>query len=1060
MLEDGLYEQLVNQLLKEKINDGSKIVDTRELSEEDASRTLSRYVAEVVELGMNSCNNVSSKIQMANNLIENLQLQTNENSLSSFAIPLEKINDKGTVGALELLSVSGRENNVRTVNDNVKPVRPQTSLVESSLFTGSEKEPSMFAELQKEILTADRIDMLVSFIRCAGIRLIYDQLKLFTGRGGKLRIITTSYMGVTEAAAVEKLAELPNTEIKICYETKHVGLHAKAYVFCRNTGFSTAYIGSSNLSQKAISYGLEWNLKITRKELPETFDKVEETFDIYWNSSDFEIFSLDGKSRLIQALKQEKQRGSSISKGGCYLFEVRPYNYQQEILDKLQAEREVRNNYHNLVVAATGTGKTVISAFDYRNFWKNNHNGRVDDYPKLLFVAHRKEILVQSLETFRAVLRDANFGELMVDSFIPEKFEHLFVSIQSLNSKSLTEKLTPDYYDFIIVDEFHHAAAPSYQKLLSYFTPKILLGLTATPERMDGEDILRYFNYRVAADIRLPEAIEKGLLCPFQYFGVSDTVDLSEIRWTAGGYDKKELSNVYSLNTAVAERRADSVIMNLNKYAMDLSTVRGLGFCVSVEHARFMSDFFNRNGIASEYLTGNSDDELRNGVKSRLVKGELSFIFVVDIYNEGVDIPEVNTILFLRPTESLTVFLQQLGRGLRLADGKDCLTVLDFIGQANKKYNFEDKFRALLSRTRKGVADEVKNRFPSVPKGCYISLEKKASEYVLSNISGSYSSRKGILSRMATFAEDSGEELTLSAFLRYYKLSPKIFYKYKASFSSMMCACGFIDECEEVFDGRAWYGLAVIDSRRWIGFLLDFLPKAETADFNALSVIQKKMLRMFCFTLWDKVNVEDDVNAGSIKGNILRLVRNRIIMNEVMELLEYNLSRIDFVDRPVLDDKDLPLDLYCTYSRNQILVAFDYYNVGNMREGVKYFDDCKTDIFLVTLNKSDRDYSPTTMYKDYSINENLFHWQSQSTTGDTSATGMRYINHAATGNTILLFVRERKNTAVSGFTESYTFLGKANYVSHTGNKPMSIIWRLEDPIPSKFLKKTSKLLVG
>ena len=402
---------------------------------------------------------------------------------------------------------------------------------------------------------------------------------------------------------------------------------------------------------------------------------------------------------------------------------------------------------------------------------------------RLLFVAHREEILKQSLYTFRAVLKDANFGELFVGGYKPESIDHLFLSIQTFNSQDFTSKTAPDFYDYIVVDEFHHAAAPTYQKLLQHYRPKILLGLTATPERMDGKSILPYFGDRIAAEIRLPEAIDRKLLCPFQYFGVTDTVDLDSLRWTQGGYDKSELERVYAFSGAVAQRRAELAAVSVMKYVTDIDEVKGLGFCVSVEHANFMAEQFNRRGIPSISLTGKSSDEERNAAKHRLVSGEVRFIFVVDIYNEGVDIPEVNTVLFLRPTESLTAFLQQLGRSLRLAEDKECLTVLDFIGQANKRYNFEDKFAALLSNTTRSVSREIREGFVSAPKGCYIQLEKKAARYILDNIRASYGNTAGLVSRIGSFAEDSGLELTLRNFLRYLHLDPRSIYKY-ASFST------------------------------------------------------------------------------------------------------------------------------------------------------------------------------------------------------------------------------------------------------------------------------------
>ena len=1044
MLHHGLYEQVINNQLS------SELAEISEARKAEASKVLAQYLANVVQKGLDNVldngGDISAQIALTNQIVELIQNTTKEADFASLGVDQR---------AEQLLALLRKADPRLAVGKTAADLsRPETSIAQSSLFTGAIHEPQMYTELKKEIVSSERIDMLVSFVKWSGLRLIMDELREFTQNGGELRIITTSYMGATDVKAIEELRQLPNTRIKVSYDTKRTRLHAKTYVFYRDTGFTTAYVGSSNLSNAAISSGLEWNVKVTKKDLPETIDKIEATFESYWNSNEFEYYSEDQKERLARALKAEKYFDSINA--DVYTMDIAPYSYQQEILDKLEAERTVRGYKRNLVVAATGTGKTVISALDYKRFRKQN-----PDKPcRLLFVAHREEILKQSMYTFRAVLKDANFGEMFVGSYKPESIDNLFISIQTFNSQSFTEKTALDFYDYIIVDEFHHAAAPTYQKLLAYYQPRILLGLTATPERMDGKSVLPYFNNRIAAEIRLPEAIDRKLLCPFQYFGVTDTVDLDTLKWSAGGYDKGELSHIYTFSGTIANRRADLVVSALLKYVTDINDVKGLGFCVSVDHAEFMCRYFNGHNIPSMFLTGKSPDEERKTAKQRLVEGHVRFIFVVDIYNEGVDIPEVNTVLFLRPTESLTIFLQQLGRGLRLAEDKECLTVLDFIGQANKKYNFEDKFAALLSNTTRSVTREIKDGFISVPKGCYIQLEKKAAKYILDNIRASYGNSAGLVSRIATFEEDTGLELSLKNFMDYYRIDPRSIYKF-SSFSRLCARADVIEDFEDPLEetlAKAFSRFAVVDSRRWIAFLLDLLPRLDDVNFSALSPVEQRMLQMFYVTIWSKA--ADSWDNEEVLDNLYALSDSQAMLSELIALLQYRYEQIDFIDEPVDLGFDCPLDLHCTYTRDQLLVAMDFMKPATVREGVKWLAEKKLDVFFVTLNKADKDYSPTTMYNDYSINESLFHWQSQSTTAENSATGQRYIHHRERDSKVLLFVREFKTNRITGGAEAYTYLGTANYVKHNGSRPMNITWNLDRPIPAKFLKKTNKLVVG
>ena len=1046
MIKNGLYEEVINKGLGEEL-DGSqdKLIKSAPIDKAEATKILSKYITQVVERGLDNIvdngGDIQSQIELANKIVSTIKAETRESDFESLSV------DKR---AEQLLALFDKTNSIYGLNEKAEIVRPITSIAQSSLFTGAVHEPQMGTELKKEIASCDKIDFLVSFIKWSGLRIIYEDLKTFTTNGGKLRILTTSYMGATDIKSIEMLSQLPNTEIKVSYDTKRTRLHAKTYIFYRDSGFTTAYVGSSNLSNAAMTSGCEWNVKATAQDLPDTIKKICATFESYWNSDEFELYTPEQHDKLRDAIIRE--RGVDNGPDVAYFFDVTPYPYQQEILDKIQAERQIRGNFKNLIVAATGTGKTVISAFDYKNFCKEL--GRPAN---LLFVAHREEILKQSIATFRGILKDNNFGDLFVGNEKPTALNNLFVSIQTFNSRALTSVTTPDFYDYIIVDEFHHAAAHSYQELLTYYKPKVLLGLTATPERMDGKSILEYFNNRITAEIRLPEAIDRKLLCPFQYFGVTDEVDLSDLKWERGGYNRKELSNVYTINQAVACRRANLIIQSIFKYVTDINEVKGLGFCVSKEHAKFMSDYFNSKNIPSMYLVSETSDEERNSAKRRLVEGYVRFIFVVDIYNEGVDIPEVNTVLFLRPTESLTIFFLFLGRGLRLCEGKDCLTVLDFIGQANKNYNFESKFAALLDNTSRGVISELDNGFVSAPKGCYIQLEKLAKEYILNNIKSSFGATAGLISKLSCFEETSGLPLNLANFVEYNHLDIRTIYAHENSFSRLSArACvrdNFTEDDEEIIT-KALARICAINSRRWLKFLLNTLPSIEARASKDFDDCQKRMLRMFEFTIWPNTDSEDNIPRTLEK--LASLKNSPVMFNEMLELMQYSFDKIDFVDEPVDLGFDCPLDLHCNYTRDQIFVALDYLKPSVVRQGVKWLPEKKLDVFINTLNKAEKDYSPTTMYNDYSINEWLFHWQSQSTTSDTSPTGQRYIHHAKMGSKVLLFVREYESD-IAG-TAPFTFLGLADYKSHEGSKPMSIVWQLRAPIPAKFIKKTNKLI--
>ncbi|WP_344194070.1 DEAD/DEAH box helicase family protein [Acrocarpospora corrugata] len=656
-LVPGLYEQLVTDGLARRLT--GHPAQLRPFDQDEAPGLLAAHLATLTRRALRALRGKDD----AEKLAKQIELINRLTTVIGGVLPDAAEADDLVAASHELLLAITR---TRTLSgEPAFPQRPETPLAGSALLVNGHGQPSIGHELKRELASADRVDLLCAFVRWYGVRILDDELADFVRRGGQLRVITTTYRGATERRALDRLAELGAT-IKISYETKTTRLHAKAWLFHRETGFSTAYVGSSNMSKSALIDGLEWNVRMSAMEQSHLLDTFAATFEEYWGDPAFETYdpaTEDHRLRLDEALGLE---GSDQSPLAIASLDVRPYGYQSEVLDDLAAERQLHDRWRNLVVMATGTGKTVVSALDYRNL---REAGEVDS---LLFVAHRESILLQSQATFRQVLREGAFGEMYVGGRKPEHHRHVFASIQSLHRLDL-ELLDPTTFDMVIVDEFHHAEAPTYTRLLNHLNPRVLLGLTATPERTDGQDLRHWFGGRTAVELRLWEAIERQLLVPFQYFGVHDGVDLSAVPWKRGqGYDLARLSNVFTGNDA----RVRLVVETLRRKVGDVSRMRAIGFCVSIEHAEYMAERFNELGIPALAITSRTPRARQNEGLQALRSRQVNIVFSVDLFNEGVDIPSIDTVLFLRPTDSATVFLQQLGRGLRLDRGKACLTVL------------------------------------------------------------------------------------------------------------------------------------------------------------------------------------------------------------------------------------------------------------------------------------------------------------------------------------------------------------------------------------------------
>jgi superfamily II DNA or RNA helicase len=998
------------------------LVQLGALDPTDAHEVLTRHIAELASRALRASGGsdsvaISRQVELANRIVAAIGELSPDSATFADAV---------VEPAQTLLAVA----EPRTVPGPATfPERPATALSTSALLVNGRGQPRIGYEVTRELASANDVDLLCAFIKWQGLRVLEKAILDLRERGGRLRVITTTYMGATDQRALDRLAEL-GADVKISYETRTTRLHAKAWLFRRHTGMSTAYVGSSNMSRTALTDGLEWNVRLSNVEQSHLLETFAETFESYWADPSFESYepARDG-DRLRQALSAERGGPSDLPIEIATL-DVRPFGYQREILEELEAERVVHNRWHNLVVMATGTGKTVVSALDFRRL---QAAGTAD---RLLFIAHREELLLQSMSTFRHVLRQGDFGELFVGGQRPRQWRHVFGSVQSLAQMDLSE-LDPTRFDMVIVDEFHHAEGATYRRLLDHLKPTVLLGLTATPERTDGADVRTWFDGRTAVELRLWEALEQGLLAPFQYFGLHDDVTVQQVRWKRGrGYDVTELTNVYTGD----DHRVRLILQAVQDKVQDPGHMRALGFCVSIQHAEFMADRFNAAGIPSRAITSQTSHEDRAAALTALRDRRVNVLFAVDLFNEGLDIPTVDTVLFLRPTESATVFLQQLGRGLRLAEDKACLTVLDFIGAQHQEFRFDQRFRALTGSSRRGLQRDVEQGFPTLPAGCHIELDRVAQQIVLDNIKQSLNvSWKGLVAEtrsiesptMAEFIEEAGIELE------------DLYRGNGRSWLNLRRAAGWDDGAVGPDDGALGAAfsrmLHVDDVER-----LRFFQAVTAASDLSTSQRARRLAAMLHFSLFDA-----RTPFSSVEESLGRLLANRGRTEELRELSGVLHNRIHRVANALEVAGPRPLHVHARYSRNEALAAFGMENLnGTFGSGVRWVPGDQADVFFVTLVKSEAHFSPTTMYADHAISPTVFQWESQSTTAEKSPTGQRYINHRKMGSSVHLFVRESKTADGTLGTPPYLYAGPMTYLSHTSERPMRIRWQLSHGLPA------------
>ena len=1060
----GLYEHLKSaSLMSRAIPEGAQWQE--EILEKDdynIPELLTQFFATQLAPALESLKTPADQVELVNRMMELLPQDAEEQNDS-----LLTDDDSNVIQMREL-----------TLTD-AKTTRPDIPLSDVALMTNTSKDLNLNTEIQKELESADRVDLLCSFLKMSGVNSLSEQLKAIKNRGIPFRIITTTYMGATDRKAIDRLVEKYGAEVKISYQGDSTRLHAKAWLFHRNTGMSTGYVGSSNLSSAALTDGLEWNVRISNPITPGLIREFEGLFESYWKSGDFTLYTASDKEKqeLDTVLAKADITGRK-SKGLEYdidssLLDVHPFPHQVRMLEEMQNARS-KGRHRNLAVAATGTGKTVFSALDYRRLCEQSGKKL-----KLLFIAHRKEILDQARRTFGDVMLKGNFGELLTGGKKPEYNEAVFATIQTLSGAAL-ENYAPDYFDVIIMDECHHIEAASWDKVFNYFKPRDFIGLTATPEREDGVNIAdKYFDGYVATSIRLWDALEDNLLAPFQYFGIADGTDLRHINIRGGRYDENDLAKRYT-DHEDAKRRLRIIVKELREKVDNPLRMKALGFCVNVKHAKYMAQKFNEVGIPADFLVGDDISKRRDEVMKKFMSDdhELAVIFTVDLFNEGVDIPNIDTLLMLRPTQSLTLFLQQLGRGLRRAPLKSVLTVLDFVGHQNKNFMVHHKYRAFV---RQGTLTERDIESPELPAGCHFHLDELTQKQVLMKIHESLRMNKNALidtvkNYLENMQQNSAEPYirpTVVDFINHYGLGlPQIYGRSSkvtlpgvtkpvaTTWTSLQAASGLYPDLVVPFQDNI--SLEVnrrIKALRHVNDSFRINAYLELLNTNILEQDmtdeQRRHAWMLLFSIWPDAKWVGSTERFSLDEGLATLRKNGGILQELESIWQRNAILDTNSTLPLFEGEDIPLRTHAYYSREELFAGLAGQGASfgvptGFREGVRTFNSSNTTALVVNLEKSEKHFSPTTMYKDYAISTDEFAWDSQNTTTPESSLGQLFQHHEELGHRIVLFVRRNNKDAIG--TRPYMCLGTVKYISHEGSKPMHIRWSLDRPMPASMFQ--------
>lgn len=965
---------------------------------------------------------------------------------------------------------------------------------------------NFFIYLKQELLNCKKFYFIVSFIKYSGIQLLISTLDELEKQGIQGEIITSVYLNITDSKALRKLLSYKNIKVKV-YNNSSESFHTKAYLFEKEK-YHSVVIGSSNISQSALYSAEEWNVKLTDSSFFNIYGKSLNQFEKLWHSNeaieltqDF-IDEYEKYKKSVNVQNTFDYRKTKIEQENEFV----PNSMQKRVLQKLK-ETRINGNKKGLVISATGTGKTYLAAMDIKQFFEINSNTEnklfeINDKKsktsniKFLFIAHREELLENAINVFSKILKiDKNeFGRIYgglkeIDKNI------IFASIQSL--RNCYNEFKPSFFDYVIVDEFHHSMSDSYLKILSYFNPKFLLGLTATPKRMDGKDILSLCDYNIVDEIGIKEALEEDLVVPFHYFGVNDyTINYDNIPYKNGKYNEKILLENLLLNT-----RTDYIVEKINKFGFDGDELSAVAFCQNIEHAFFMKEEFSKKGYKSAVITANTSSNERSEILEKFKNKKIEILCVVDILNEGIDIPTINLLLFLRPTMSSTIFIQQIGRGLRKAKNKDFVTIIDFIGNHKKDYLLINYFSSevdnkdTLFTKKEKIINEIKNQFSNIPKSCYVELDRICQNRIIEKIEKINFNSKNILKEMyldykAEIGKSEDEFLQIADFDTNIELFQELCLKMHSFYNAQLQF-----EDSKIFKNENEKNPLNTTEIEFLEYLEKKITLVEPFTFLIIDYLATGKEYINNSDLLNKYKVFFDIKRNFEKHYLLNRIFEELMEDEILEKTLYGyrfskkyeklfsngklnekstiksnkkVNKSNFINRlkqliylGLNEFKRNDLDefneniliSYKEYKRVELQILLDSkVPKGSWRAG--YANTDKDICLFATIDKT-HIFQENLKYDNSLFADDIIQWISQPKTSHNSSVGQMFIHHKEKGFKVHIFIR--KYAFMNGNkTNPFIYLGNAKYYSSQGDKPMKILWKLDKKIPQKLIYELYK----